>query len=1082
MGKISLIIFTLAIIIPSSSSSSSFDTESDGGIGQWQILTKQNFSSQIRLHPHILLLVSVPWSGESRSLMKEITHLVNDKKEEFGSLKLMYMHKNNEKMLADAIGAVVTDEITLLYYHHSLYYKYKGKSRARNVLSSIFPYLSLRPEEMPLKRLSGEGDLKMFIESADKVVLLLEFCGWTEKLIAREKNNGSKTGYGVQGFDGESNVILTPKGKENQKGTENGEMKCGMENGLGGIPWLGEFASVNDSAPLQETDSQDSVDLKPGAVSCSLEESQKFDSFFSSFMTDVREFFLPPERHTFGLVSEKSLLSPLGVEDSGSWSVMLYYNGCPSCSRILKEGDDMKRVLQMEKSIVTELEGDGQDLDSAIPSNKPSVLLFVDRSSDLSETRRRSKAVLDVFRELALHYQVSNQMGQQSNDKSVASSVQASTEYQSVSGHPKLKLSPTAQNIKSKDKMSIMIVNDGKPVMLNSMASGLEGSSLHEILTYLLQKKEEAKLSSVAKEAGFQLLSDDFNIKVTDTLPAVAEAESKQVLSDESLVRTSADLDKDSASNNCEGSQSTTSQDDEEKSTYSDASTHPLSVEPGQYMSDHKPPISEDARAEIKGSFQADKLGEEQLNFQNFKGSFFFCDGNYRLLSALTGETRIPSLVLIDPLSQQHYVFPEYTNLSYSSLEDFLHGFLNGNLVPYQRSESEPESLREETHPPFVNMDFHEADSIPQVTAHTFSEQVLGFNQSDNGIAANAWNEDVLVLFSTSWCGFCQRMELIVREVHRSIKGFMNMLKTGSRTGETVITDGNLKKLPKIFLMDCTLNDCSLILKSMNQREVYPTLLLFPAERKNTVCYEGGMAVADVITFLADRGSNSQHLASENGILWTVAEKKGANFLKDALTAAEDKSHEVLLKNLPPKRNVEYGQTKTHTSKGLHDTASQVAVGSILVATEKLNTQPFDKSRILIIKSDQNTGFQGLIYNKHMRWDTLQELEEESKLLKEAPLSFGGPLVTRGMPLVALTRRAGGSQYPEVAPGTYFLGQSATLHEIEEIRSGNQRVSDYWFFLGFSSWGWDQLFDEIAQGAWNLSEHEKELLDWPWLY
>ena len=114
-----------------------------------------------------------------------------------------------------------------------------------------------------------------------------------------------------------------------------------------------------------------------------------------------------------------------------------------------------------------------------------------------------------------------------------------------------------------------------------------------------------------------------------------------------------------------------------------------------------------------------------------------------------------------------------------------------------------------------------------------------------------------------------------------------------------------------------------------------------------------------------------------------------------------------------------------------------------------------------------------------MRWDTLQELEEESKLLKEAPLSFGGPLVTRGMPLVALTRRAVGSQYPEVAPGTYFLGQSATLHEIEEIRSGNQCVSDYWFFLGFSSWGWEQLFDEIAQGAWNLSEHEKELLDWP---
>ncbi|CAK7337957.1 unnamed protein product [Dovyalis caffra] len=1076
MGKSSLIIFILAIVI---TSSSTVDGESDSGIGQWQILTKQNFSSQISLHPHILLLVSVPWSGESRSLMKEITHLVIDKKEGFGSLKLMYMHRNNEKMLADAIGAGLTDEITLLYYHHSLYYKYKGKFRARNILSSIFPYLSLLPEDMPLKRLSGEGDLKMFIESTDKAVLLLEFCGWTDKLMAREKNNGSKTGFGVRGFDGESNGISTPKGKENQKETENGEMKCGMENGFGGIPWLGEFASVNDNASLQETDSQDAVDLKPGAGSCSLEEFQKFDSFFSSFMTVVREFFLPPEKHRFGWVLERSLLSPLDVGDLGSWSVMLYYNGCPSCSRILKEGDGMKRVLQMEKSIVTELESDRHDLDSEIPSNKPSVLLFVDRSSDLLETRRKSKEALDIFRELALHYHISNQTGQQSNDKSEASSARASTEYKSISEHPKLKLSPTAQNIKSKDKMSIMIVNDGKPVMLDSMDSGLEGSSLHEIFTYLLQKKGEAKLSSVAKEAGFQLLSDDFNIKVADALPSKAEVESKQVLSDEIVVRTSTDLDKDSASNHREVSQPTSSQDDEEKPTCFDPSRHLLSVEPGQHESDHTPPFLENASTEEKGSFQVDKLGEEQLNFQIFKGSFFFCDGNYRLLTALTGETSIPSLVIIDPVSQQHYVFPEHVNLSYSLVEDFLHGFLNGSLVPYQRSESEPESSREETHPPFVNMDFHEADSIPQVTAHTFSEQVLGFNQSDNDITANAWNEDVLVLFSNSWCGFCQRMELIVREVHRAIKGYMNLLKTGSRSGETKLTGDNPKKLPKIFLMDCTLNDCSLILKSMNQREVYPTLLLFPAERKTTVCYEGDMAVADVITFIADRGINSQHLTSENGILRTVAEKRGRNLLKDASTAAKDETHEVLLKTLTPKRTVQYGQTKSHAPKGLHDTASQVAVGSILIATEKLNIQPFDKSRILIVKADKHTGFQGLIYNKHMRWDTLQELEEESKLLKEAPLSFGGPLVTHGMPLVALTRRAVEAQYPEVAPGTYFVGQSATLNAIEEIRSGNQSVSNYWFFLGFSSWGWDQLFDEIAQGAWNLSEYNKELLDWP---
>lgn len=52
------------------------------------------------------------------------------------------------------------------------------------------------------------------------------------------------------------------------------------------------------------------------------------------------------------------------------------------------------------------------------------------------------------------------------------------------------------------------------------------------------------------------------------------------------------------------------------------------------------------------------------------------------------------------------------------------------------------------------------------------------------------------------------------------------------------------------------------------QREVYPALLLFPAERKTTVSYEGGMAVSDIIKFIADHGSNSRHLTSENGIFF----------------------------------------------------------------------------------------------------------------------------------------------------------------------------------------------------------------------
>eukprot|EP00257_Ricinus_communis_P017390 XP_015575816.1 uncharacterized protein LOC8276653 [Ricinus communis] len=877
--------------------------------------------------------------------------------------------------------------------------------------------------------------------------------------------------------------------------TEIENSKCGIQDGFSEVPWFVEFSSVNASAFLQDTDAED---IKPDvrSSSCTYEEFQQFESFFSGFMNVAREFFLLSERYRFGLVSERSLLSSLGIGDSGSWSTMLWFNGCPSCSRILKEGDDLKSALLLHESIVPELEANGQDLDPAIPANRPSVILFVDRFSNLSEIKRKSKEALGELRKFALTYQNSDQMAQQNGDKSERSSALAFLERRSIFAHPRLKLSPVTQKLKFQQQMSIMIVNEGKNAILDNIASDLQGSSLHEIFTYLLQQKKEAKLSSVAKEVGFQLLSDDIDIKLADELSSEPKEsmQTSAVPSEESLASTSVDLEKDSALDQNEGLQPTdvkySSQDDEEKKTYTDTNMHLFSVKTDQLVSDDGLGIVDSLKTEERSSTEVDQLEEPQLQFQSFVGSFYFSDGNYQLLRALTGESRIPSLVIIDPISQQHYVSPAHANFSYALLEDALHKFLNGILIPYQRSEPAPENPREGTRPPFVNKDFHEADSIPHVTAQTFSEKVLGFNQSGNDNAFPAWKEDVMVLFSNSWCGFCQRMELVVREVFWALKGYMNMLKTGTWNGETALGGDNLKnvimKLPKIFLMDCTLNDCSLILNSTNQREVYPTLLLFPAERKTVVPYEGDMTITNIIKFIAHNGSCSQHLISEKGILWPAADKRSRNHVKDALASTyseeapieKDKSYEVLLKNWKPKGTVQNNRIRSYISKHLHETVT-LAVGSILVATEKLTMQPFDNSMILIVKEDQNTRFKGLIYNKPIRWESLENLDQGFELLKEAPLSFGGPLIKRGMPLVALTRRAVEDQYPEVAPGIYFLDQPATLQEIEQLKLGNQSITDYWFFLGFSSWGWDQLFDEIAEGAWNIIVNSTGHLEWP---
>ncbi|XP_065630851.1 uncharacterized protein LOC136068094 isoform X1 [Quercus suber] len=449
-------------------------------------------------------------------------------------------------------------------------------------------------------------------------------------------------------------------------------------------------------------------------------------------------------------------------------------------------------------------------------------------------------------------------MGEPKRAKPEKSSVQDYQAWGGKSKHPRLKLSLTAQKIKLKEKLStIMILNEDKHVTLDKISSDQEGSSLHKILAHLIRQNKEGKLSSLAKELGFQLLSDDVDMKSVNTLPSdtVQSNQVSPAVFKEGLVSNSVDSDKDqlpqraslSAKMNDENSELTdgepSSEYDEEKTAfYVDKSKQLISLEAHQSVTALEKVAtaqdlvveeksfenvvveeksSEDSVLEEKGFLLADNLREQQLHFQGFEGSFFFSDGNYRLLRALTGGSNIPSLVIIDPFLQQHYVLPQESDFSYSSLDDFLSGFLNGTLPPYQLSKSIIQSPREATVPPFVNVDFHEVDSIPQITIHRLSELVLGVNQSNTNNVVHAWNRDVLVLFSNSWCAYCQRMELVVREVYRAVKGYMNVLRSGSRNGEKVFNGDILKdalvELPLIYLMDCTLNDCSLILKSMDQ-------------------------------------------------------------------------------------------------------------------------------------------------------------------------------------------------------------------------------------------------------------------------
>ncbi|KAL1550560.1 hypothetical protein AAHA92_18507 [Salvia divinorum] len=1139
----------LLLLLAALSLFSSHTVYCDGGGDadvQWQILTKLNYSSQIRLHPRLILLITVPWSGESRSLMKGLAQAVANDEMGLGTLKLMVLYKNVERTLADALGA--TDGITVFYYHNSLSYRYWGRLRVQSILVSVHYVVQLPPDEKPLKTLTTAEELREFLHSTDKAVILFDLCGWTPRLFAmNESTTGNDLGQGFVGADSEmeNNGTLVGEEKDNRKDMEGDMPSCGSDIGFGGTSWLNQFSTVNNSFPKEVQN----VTVSAGE-SCSLFELQQYKVSFQKFIEVSREFFLPPEKYRYAVIHERSLLPLLNIEEPIFGSVTVQYAGCPSCSQVLKEVDDLKAILQSQPSPVSEVGDDPYGVDAALPTKRPSMLLFIDRSSNSVEIRRESQEALNAVRELA---EYTHGQDIKRPDKTLDT-------YK----HPRLQHFALSEKNILQDKMSITIMNEGQQVTLENLVSNLQGlMSVQEI--YALKKKAERKLSSLAKDVGFQLLSKDFDIDVVESQPSHNEDQSnlvsgethvedghegvgihKQIPADESdrrpnVVSSPSDVeytvsqDKEVDSNtfsSVEPEQGDSDESDRRPNVIfspsdvkyivsegkeDDDSNILSSVEPEQgdadesdrrpnvvfspsdveyivskgkqdddsnILSSVQPEQGDDSLSITTGSAQGWNVGEtahsgmeDNEQHVNFNVSFFFLDGQYRLLETLTGGLKVPSVVIVDPISGNHYLLDNQSVLNYSILSLFVNDFLAGKLHPYRQSSDIVPSPRGAQRPPFVNQDFHETDSIPLVTTHTFSELVLG-NKSHPRNSASPWDRNVLVLFSNNWCGFCQRMGFVVREVYQAVKSYAYMKTNSSRKVKSVLAAEHtldvVLKLPLIYMMDCTRNDCGFIIRPIVQREVYPLLLLFPAGRKNeTVSYEGDIIVSDIIKFLAAHGSHVMDLITNQ------------DFLQDHKSVEEELQtrnlhHEVLVRDLVQNAAVKYKIDAQLPSK-LQE-KPDLSVGCVLRATEKLlDVHPFDESKILIVKVDERTGFRGLIINKHISWDSLEELGEGSfEYLKEAPLSFGGPVMMRGMPLSALTHKFIEGRSVEVLPNVYLMDQVATPSLVEDIRGGNQSVGDFWFFLGYSSWGWEQLFTEIAQGAWNVSKGDVEQLEWPW--
>jgi hypothetical protein len=128
----------------------------------------------------------------------------------------------------------------------------------------------------------------------------------------------------------------------------------------------------------------------------------------------------------------------------------------------------------------------------------------------------KSLEALKALRVLAQHYPV-NQMDR-NNDNHRKVLIQNYRGTKSTSDLLRSNLLMKAQKIKLNKKISsITIINEGKQVSVDNVASDLQVSSLNELLGYIVHQKKDGKLSSLAKGLGFQLLSEDIDISSANT-------------------------------------------------------------------------------------------------------------------------------------------------------------------------------------------------------------------------------------------------------------------------------------------------------------------------------------------------------------------------------------------------------------------------------------------------------------------------------------------------------------------------------------------------------------------------------------
>lgn len=140
----------------------------------------------------------------------------------------------------------------------------------------------------------------------------------------------------------------------------------------------------------------------------------------------------------------------------------------------------------------------------------------------------------------------------------------------------------------------------------------------------------------------------------------------------------------------------------------------------------------------------------------------------------------------------------------------------------------------------------------------------------------------------------------------------------------------------------------------------------------------------------------------------------------------------------------------------------EVKVGQFLVASERLNDTPF-KHAVVYVTQASEEGVYGLIINRPTGI-TMDEVITEDDLNKHAKdeLYIGGPMHGRFL-FVLSENQVADNMHTVIDNVSFGAGRDMIVQIFKEDSNAQQTVRT---FAGFTSWGTEQLKQDVKSGNW----------------